>query len=169
MLKSLKKVIATISTLLIVFSSPIALFANEYIDDSSEVVVSIDGEEFVADKGESISIPLEYSEEYKKLNSSLFATFPGNSGVLTVTPGSSSIQYKIVMNVPAARFSGSMNVTNITHGGYTSRNTISGFSGSVSYRGLSGCRYSAVVSGSAYNLAGVKVADTVPNITVWTR
>lgn len=47
MLKSLKKVIATISTLLIVFSSPIALFANEYIDDSSEVVVSIDGEEFV--------------------------------------------------------------------------------------------------------------------------
>lgn len=169
MLKSFKKSVAAVCALLIMCSSSVPSFANEVIDDGRLIVVNIDGKEFVIEKGESINIPLEYTEEYKNLNSSPLATFPGDAGVLTVTPGSSSIQYKIVMSIPAARFSGKMGITNITHGGISSPNPISGFSGSVPYRALSGCRYSAVVSGSAYSLAGVKVADTVPNITVWTR
>jgi len=66
------------------------------------------------------------------------------------------------MTRPATSFKGHMGITNLTDGSRGSYNSVSGFSGSVSYYRKKGHRYRASMDGTAY-LAGTPVAKVGSN------
>jgi hypothetical protein len=70
------------------------------------------------------------------------------------------------MSIPATGFTGTKLITNLTSGLSSGRTSVSGFSGSVSYKALYNNRYSAQLTGSATFLGKV-VSYTVPNYITW--
>ncbi|ENY8941433.1 hypothetical protein ACHDL8_001041 [Clostridioides difficile] len=168
MSKIFKKLTGILSAVLLVASMSITSFAYDSETQEKEYVVNVAGKEIKLKEGEEIVIPLvDPNIDPNKISTR--EIFEGNTGKLSLTAGSKTVNYKITMFIPAARFSGAVNVTNVSHGGSSSSNRVTGFSGSVPYRALSGCRYSAIVTGAAYDLGGKVVARVVPNLITWVR
>ena len=148
--------------------------ANEVNKNSFEYVELTDGENvYTLTEGDHVQIPIkdynesESSEEAADGAVSPFVSFPGNKGVVDLWIQNWNIHYNVKMYIPADKFSGFINVTDISSGLSMGMSSVSGFSGFRIGPRLIGHMYSASLSGTAYRF-GVPVAKTVTNKIFWT-
>ncbi|MED3832522.1 hypothetical protein [Peribacillus frigoritolerans] len=149
---------------------PSDLISNDTVEGENsgdDYTFSVDLSEIKLAEGEVASIPLVLVPT--NLDNNLIQptlAFPGPGGILNLWAEGSKVRYKITMSIPATSFTGTMLITNLTSGLSSGRTSVSGFSGSVSYRALYNNRYSAQLTGSATFLGKV-VSYTVPNYITW--
>lgn len=117
-------------------------------------------------EGEKVSFSMESLNSITTLGSEQI--IEGDAGTLTVWGSGRYFYWEIDMNISATKFNGYVSGTNLTTGVSVAGSDVTGFSGSYAIASVSGNRYSASLSGTAY-LGPIAVAKTGYNSVTWTR
>lgn len=157
-----KRSLSILFTMIIMISMTVVSFADDKKEPNEPTKVYeviVDGKKIELEEGETTNIPLT---SINNENLETYADFPGDAGLLKLWVSGDRVKYNIKMYVPANSFKGYISIANLNTGFLGGNNSVSGFSGSVKYKRISGHRYRASLSGRAY-LGTKPVAKPVNN------
>lgn len=167
MKKSIKRLIAVLTTICIILSLSCSAFAISKEDDSTrEYVITVGDQTVTLQEGEKASFPLELTPEGQELfGVSTRGSWVGDIGTLTAWGSGDYYYWSITLAVPATSFNGTIHCTDLTHGRFIGEYTVHGFSGNYKVR-TSAVKVGVMLDGVAWN-GLTAVAKTMTNYTIW--
>ncbi|WP_147305277.1 hypothetical protein [Subtercola boreus] len=130
-------------------------------ESAASYELSVGGESTTLAEGQSVVYPMVPT------NPDAGVVYPGDYGTITVTAAGGVYHYDIAMSVPVTDFIGAFSIMDLISGLSSGSVTELIFSGDVPTSRLRNHTYSGTIAGEAF-FAGVSVAHTAPNNTVFT-
>lgn len=148
--KKFKRIFSVILAMVMVVCLNVSVFAQPEKTDDTPLTyhITIDGKTYDVEEGSYVQVPL------KAINTSSASTrdvVPGDAGTLNVWGSGHYFHWLISMHIPATSFIGDVSSFNMNTGIINHNNPVSGFGGSIYCASTVGHRYSATLSGNAYN------------------